>query len=681
MNGEADERAWQLAEQFDHAARRDGPGRQLLAEVAATCDLDIRVELMECLEALAADDRAAADRYGTHLVALAALLPAPEDRITRAMVDMVLAEAIAMADDWPEATRRLTRCRRDVDELMPAARPDWEWIMGGGAEHVGRYPDARRHWRRARELFVADERWYKAAQVSEALAMLHGEGGDGVEVVVEQALADWRAAADHYATAGVLDEARGCVERAAELVNHTVAAMRPGEEARVYPLAVAVREPALRHGAVAVAAGMAAMAGMGAPEAGRTLDEARALFTEARTGFRSLPDDSATRVQLAWVDAHEARTLMAQGWFRDAEPLLHDAVRVFRAEDVPGALTMCETMLTGVLGFVEQDLERVSKIVTNQQWSSDEGKAAAAMLRAMTLFRDGLVAQSLAAFAEAVEHARATGAQYKAAGFAAMAGAIALAHGDPGPARRSVAELGRCLAPGAPTLPTDGVRALSGLRLQLLADLAGHGGDRATQLRHLHRLEELLLSFDSGLIAAMTALRRARLLLAAGEYRDALTVGLPAVLALDAVRFTLPDAQRRGRWAATVAEGFDTAFRAAAGCGDATVLAELLEVVRGNAVPLPDAKAAGRGGDEITESLGALLAPPAPSAGADGPPGALTGAELLAGGESSTVLGLPPYVRTPWDTVALAEPLQRARRYHDPVRADVVVGWHVIAAT
>lgn len=180
-----------------------------------------------------------------------------------------------------------------------------------------------------------------------------------------------------------------------------------------------------------------------------------------------------------------------------------------------------------------------------------------------------------------------------------------------------------------------------------------------------------MCAFGTGIPASHVALARARVHLAGNDPRAALDAVLPSLLARDAIRFTLPDAVRRSRWAAAVADAFDLAHRSAAACGDTLVLAELLEVARNNAVPLP--RPAGSI-DDLAASLGSLLAEPD---GAGDARGALAGAAALAGGENFTELGLPARLRTPWHTIALADALERARHYHDPVRADAVVDWTV----
>lgn len=142
---------------------------------------------------------------------------------------------------------------------------------------------------------------------------------------------------------------------------------------------------------------------------------------------------------------------------------------------------------------------------------------------------------------------------------------------------------------------------------------------------------------------------------------------VPAVLALDAVRFTLDDAERRALWSAPLASAFGAALRAAAASGDAVVLAELIEVARANAIPTP------RPGDAAPD-LDELLGDP--GAGATTTT-TLAGPVALGGTEHRTVLGVPAQLRTPWGTLALAEYVEAARGYHEPIRAADVVEWTV----
>jgi hypothetical protein len=257
-------------------------------------------------------------------------------------------------------------------------------------------------------------------------------------------------------------------------------------------------------------------------------------------------------------------------------------------------------------------------------------------------------------------------------GLAVVEAGLVLALGDPQPAERCLDQIEHHLAtPGWTSFRGSG-QDLEWFAGFLRVGLAQRTGGLLATIETLARVEVQMLATGAGLFAAQTAVGRGRMLLEAGDVAEAVRVLLPAVLALDAVRFNLDGADRRRRWTATVAEGFDAAYRAAARLGDIRLLAELLEVARANAVPSP----VPQNGSATLDALLAVADSEGVAAVACSGE-ALAGAATLSGVESRTLLGLPAYLRTPWDTVALAEQLARARRYHDPVRANVAVGWTV----
>lgn len=295
------------------------------------------------------------------------------------------------------------------------------------------------------------------------------------------------------------------------------------------------------------------------------------------------------------------------------------------------------------------------------------------MLRALSGLTDRRFPEAVAEFAEASRLATEAGASDEALACDAYGALLGLLAGDRAAARRSTERLDRYLTDNASAVPATAVLFLSHIALHLRAELARVDGDDRARLTHLERLEELLMP-NARLLAARTAVHRARLLHDTDRAEQALRVVLPAVLALDAVRFTLPDARRRHQWAIDVADGFDTACRAAVACGNVRILAELIEVARGNAVPLPHAANAH---DDAVSALSALLdiGPTDTQSGTSPEP--LAGAIVLTGDEERTALGLPALLHTPWDTVALDEHLRRARNYHDLIRADESADWRV----
>jgi hypothetical protein len=344
--------------------------------------------------------------------------------------------------------------------------------------------------------------------------------------------------------------------------------------------------------------------------------------------------------------------------------VFHDTGRVVEAE-------VCTSALSQILAVTDRD--RAQTLAERQTWSNPLVAVGAPMLRALSLAMDRRFPEATAEFGEASRLASEAGAFGEALACDAYGALLSLLTGDRVPAQRSVDELERYLTDNAGAVRASALLFLSHIALYLRAELARADGDDRARSTYLERLEELLMP-NARLLAARTAVHRARLLRDTNHAEEALQIVLPAVLALDAVRFTLPDARRRHYWAVDVADGFATAFRAAAACGDACILAELIEVARGNAVPLPRIA---NPQDDAVSALSALLDTGATETQPNTSVDPVAGAIVLAEVEERTALGLPALLRTPWNTVALDEHLRRARRYHDLVRADVVADWRV----
>jgi hypothetical protein len=382
---------------------------------------------------------------------------------------------------------------------------------------------------------------------------------------------------------------------------------------------------------------------------------------------RAVAADAAfVRARLAWVDMCEARSLLARGAPRAAEPLLHAAIRGYRTVEMSDAVRQCEAMLISVLAQSEPDLERAGAVAADRVWPDGESQALAQLIDAFGAAGQGQIAEGTAALTRLRDAVAAAGSSDQAVGLDALAAAMSLAAGDPAPARRAVVAVDAHLAEGAEA-SAEGRQVLVLLRALLAAELAGRDGDHQGQTGILAVLVDDLVAFGARHLAARIALRCARVLLAAGDQRAALDVALPAVLALDAVRFTLPDADRRRRWVPVVAEGLDTTFRAALACGALRLVAELLETVRGNAMPQPAA-------EDGFDLLAVLSLPTSPESGV---PGSRHGAATLGGDQRLTVLGPPARLKAPWGTDCLADALERARRFHQPVRATARVDWRV----
>ena len=102
-----------------------------------------------------------------------------------------------------------------------------------------------------------------------------------------------------------------------------------------------------------------------------------------------------------------------------------------------------------------------------------------------------------------------------------------------------------------------------------------------------------------------------------------------------------------------------------------------MAVARGASVPAPLEGPATGIEALLAETTHDLLNPGSVAAAPITSEAAVPGAAALAGAPGRTAIGLPARLRTPWGTVALAEALEDARRYLDPVRANTVTTWRV----
>ncbi|APU15704.1 MULTISPECIES: tetratricopeptide repeat protein [Actinoalloteichus] len=156
----------------------------------------------------------------------------------------------------------------------------------------------------------------------------------------------------------------------------------------------------------------------------------------------------------------------------------------------------------------------------------------------------------------------------------------------------------------------------------------------------------------------------------------ALTLAVPAALAVDAVRFTLVDGHQRAQWRRQVAEpALSLAFRLAEAAGDGHLVAELVESQCAGS-PLADTEPRGEAGPVLPSTL--LDVPSAtaadPAADAAGP--LQLGAALagVAAGAGIRVAPPPRLAVTEDGVVALAAHLARATaRYGGVIRATRVI--------
>lgn len=278
-------------------------------------------------------------------------------------------------------------------------------------------------------------------------------------------------------------------------------------------------------------------------------------------------------------------------------------------------------------------------------------------------------------FGEARARLAGSGADHKSVYLDVVDAMRKLEQGDVASARRAVAEAEEYLRQNQAGLAGEAMLGISVTVGLLRGAVALKEPGTADALIELQRVEDRLMHADSGLIAAQLACGRARILLDAGRARLALDTVLPAVLALDAVRFTFADADRRHRWSAVVAEAVAVAFRAAAGCEDRTALAELIEVTRAHAVPL----AAGPVGARPVRRPGRPAHTPRRAGACTGGGGRRAGRRRHRGHGSHGAgpAGRPAHAV---GTLALDTALTGASRYHDPVRASEVVEWLVPSA-
>ena len=647
---------WQLAEEFDQQARRPGarPDPGLLNALAMWATDDVVAALLESHSALCIGEQAPeAENYAEHLTALADLLEPDGRRGVLAAVDVSAAELYQRTGRTEEALRRAQRCGTDLAELMPGLLGDREWVLTCLADGAGQPADARTHASRARDLFAAGERWAEAARAAEAAAGTH-------ERITPEAVADWCRAAELYVVAGEPDDARDCAEQVCFEIVKTWGGYVAGDEVDASRACTAAAALAREHGLVAADVRVDTLAAALLIDSAVPFEEVAAQLARCRRELETLDRSSdERRLDDARLDLYLGTACVAHSRWAQAERLLSGALPVLRAMGTADEIAAAEDALRGMLTAMSEG--SLGDGVTTD--------GPRLLIQGMRLARDGRLDDALTCLARAQDAATAESDPHLTLIVQAAGACLRLATGDHAAARTALARVEAHLATGD-RVPRSRRIALTAIAGLLRAEPAGLDGRAADQLGGLAATEDELVGLDAGPGAALLAVRRAQVLLDAGSPRDALDVGLPATLALDALRCTLPDADRRNLWSARVADGLVTAIRAAAACRDIRLLAELLEVARGNAVPLP------RAADDRADAVSALSAV-LDTAPGDGPTAVRSGPAAAAGGEERTALGLPAFVRTPWDTVALGTALDAARRYLDPVRAPVTVEWTV----
>lgn len=588
-------------------------------------------------------------------------------------------------DDRARAAELIRRCARDVRAHLPEALPDWTWVAGRCATDDPTFGDARNLLRQAERGYREQDRPVDAAFACAALAELPGTGP-------EEAVALWTESADLVASSGEADEADGadewmlgCALEAGSAAATAAQQMGAGEERRAAELIGAAHALSERHGPDELTAHLLALTALFGCGTVMSADEALNSFTRARALLG--PPGPGYRTELAGIDLCEARVLLTLYRMPEAEVLLHRALPELRRSGTPDDLESAEVMLRMIAATgppTDEDL-----FGAPERWSSPELRAGAEAGQAIQTLQSGRTDDAIAMFERATRTAADGGFAMRAAVFRGFAAILRLlTRGDLPGALHSLDELDRLRAEPASAL--DDVVRTAVVRALLAGSVAALTGDRPGYRRHLATLEDELVAGGVGLLAARIALDRARDMYADGDPVGALRVALPAALAVDSVRFSMPDPARRRRWTEVAAGGFDTAFRAAVATGRSRLVAELLEVVRGHAVPVVLRDPGDGGPGDLAGAIAALADVMGPAPAQAAPSGAvpsgnaLSGPAVVGGDVGRTGLGLPPALRAPWSggaaSEALADALREASRYHRPLRSDAVAHWFPASA-
>jgi hypothetical protein len=655
--------------------------RELLADLAAvvvegdgTIGEEIAEELVGLLAELAAKQPRHASHCAEHLTELAAQVPGRPQLVLLAGVDHALGGLAAVEGRWGEAGTRMARVRPLLGpDLFPDGLPACDHVLGEIAFQRGDTNTAQRRWEAARAGFLAAGCWEDAAVATGGLAEIAERAGN-VDGRAEEL---WGETADLFTKGGDAESARKYAAHACRLALDALRSMADdADTTAAFARARVARELAVRHGLAIAAMELLNCAAIFGADQGLPWPEVASWFVRAREECRALSGqatDEKIEVYLAGIGLAEGSAAMGRNLPVEAEAALRPALPVFQAHGCTLQEAVVVRMLAGIRRFLEPDpvsaLDMLRNLYPGGAAPLNPGDAAQP---AGSNGAFAVLDRADAAAGNPLEHQTFGLSEHQAFGLAVLDARQALERGDPRPAKRCLDQIEDHLATVGPTIYRGAVHSLEMLAGMLRAGLAQHTGGRPAAIAALAQVEVQMLATGAGLLAAQVAVQRGRMLVAEGDAAEAVRMLVPAVLALDAVRFNLDGADRRRRWTAAVAEGFDTAYRAAARLSDTRLLAELLEVARANAVPSPVPQ-------NSSATLDALLAAAdiEGAAAASDSAEALAGAVTLSGMESRTLLGLPAYLRTPWGTVALAEQLARARRYHDPVRANIAVGWRV----
>jgi hypothetical protein len=662
----ATETGWALVEQFDRVAREPGAVLELdlvsaFLEYGSAAMVEALFDAFEqvCLRKSEAEAR----QYAGCLEMLAAAMDEPGGRAVLAVVDLRLGWACVGSDD-DEARERAERAAPHLAELWPDLVPDLYALRAGLAEADNRPGDARAHWEQARDGYAAAERW------GEGACAAHG-AAQHASTLTHAVVAEWRTAARWYLRSGDADAAADCAEQAAAALVRAWSSFGEGDEQQARELAEQVAELAQEHGHPVIAAHARAVAASLAVESEEPWSVVCAVYDDARAAYDVVElDADERRTAMARIDGLHGMAAFSRGMQTEAEILLSRALPGLRVAGATDEAELVESQLTMIVNATN----RAVSPMRTPPGHSTETRAAALIAEGAQLCGRGALDTGVRLLEEAGRLHAAAGNPDAAVALDGFAGTMRALAGDPRAGEAALQRLEEHVRARGDRSTRAGRVLLTGSRGTLRWTLARLARDRDRWLAELARTEGELLADGAHLPAADLALVRGHDLAQAGRPAEALAVVLPAVLALDTHRCVLPDARRRSSWAARVAAGFDTAARAAAACGETRLLAELLEVARGNAIPTPrplDVR------DDAISALGAAFFPESTAGFAEG---VRPGAAAAVGGTERTALGLPALIRTPWGSIALAAALDRAGRYRDPLRAAAVAEWGIPGA-
>jgi hypothetical protein len=644
-----------------------------LAALGPTLGEEELWELLDGFVALAGENRSRGRRFGVRL--LVVLRAAALDQAPSAVVEVeLMLAALEMADGLTDpAEPRLTGLLAQLDEERD---PGWvasaEAMLGTIARELHRPDEAILRWDRCVPLSHAAGDLVQAAGAATSAAVAAGEANRGDEELYRR----WLAAAERCAAADQADDAlQSGVNAGVYAIKLVRATVADGDAAAAYRTSAEAYRAVDRFGAHREAGELAVMTAAVATDLEQHHDEVPEWTAAARRAYR-MPDIDPTLAApwLAYIDFAEGNALLLRGRPAAAEPLIARALAGYeQVGDVDGA-RRCRMQLLAIAAYVEPDGERPGRLFEREEWSDPDTGATASYAAELAARRAGRDADAIAGHARTKRLLQEADEPVKAVAQDIEYATWRLARGDPEPVGPALAAAEACLAAPGPGTPQPALRMLATVVTLLRADLARRGGDLPAAVALLAGLERDLLSVGSGDQAARAAVSRMQLLTTLGRPAEALSAGLPAALALDALRFSFIDAERRRKWATVAAESLGAACRAAVLAGAHRVLAELLEVQRSGPIPRPQ-PGESTGLDALLAEASQELTAARSSSNRTSSTAVPGAAALLGAGR--TALGLPARIRTPWGSVALSDALVAAERYRRPVRAAAVVEWRL----